>query len=85
MEVVENDLVPRDDHSADQTEEPPVLNVDSAIGVWLVGCLLDQLKIELIAQGLSLQTFLYGQLHHGNAVVRVHLIKATPTRGGDPW
>lgn len=84
MEVVENDLIPRDNHSTDQAEESPVLNVDSAIGVRLVGRLLDQLKIELIAQSLSLKTFLYGQLHHGNAVVGVNLIKATPTRGGDP-
>lgn len=49
MEVVENDLIPWDHHSTDQTEESPVLNVDSAIGVRLVGRLLDQLKIELIA------------------------------------
>ncbi len=33
MEVVEDDSVSRDNHATHQAEEPPVLNVDTAIGV----------------------------------------------------
>ena len=84
MEVVQYDLVSRDYHSTYQTEESPVLNVNSSVRVWLVCRLLDQLKVELIAKCFLLQTLLYGQLHHGNAVIWVHFIKTIPTRWGDP-
>ena len=33
VQVVEDDLVPRDHHTTHQAEEPPVLDVDTAIGV----------------------------------------------------
>ncbi len=41
----------------------------------LVGCLFDQLQVELIAEGLLFQTLLYGQLYHRDAVVWIYLLE----------
>ena len=34
LQVVENGLIPRDNYSTHQTQEPPVLDVDSTIWVY---------------------------------------------------
>ena len=50
---------------------------------WLVGGLLDELQVELVTECLLLKALLHGQLHHADAVVRVHLLKPRPVGGGD--
>ena len=50
LKVVEDYNISWYNHSTDKTEKSPVLNVDAAVGIWLVSGLLDQLKIELVTK-----------------------------------
>ncbi len=68
LQVPQDHSVPRDNHATDQAHEPPVLDVDAAIGLWLVCCLLDKLQVKLVAERLSLQALLYDQLDHAHTV-----------------
>ena len=77
LEVPEDDSVPRNDHSANQAQEPPVLDVDTTVWLGLVRGLLDELQVELVAERLPLQALLDDQLHHAHTVFWVNLLKAT--------
>ena len=50
---------------------------------WLVSGLFNELEVKLIAESFLLQTLLYGQLHHGDTVICIHLFKTNPTRRCD--
>ena len=85
LEVVEDDPIARHHHSTDEAHEAPILYVDAAIGLWLVSGLLYQLQVELIAERLLLQTLLYGQLHHADAVLGVNLVKPSAVGGANAY
>ena len=52
---------------------------------WLISGLLDELEVELVAEGLLLQALLDGQLYHGDTIVWVHLLKSDPVGGCNAW
>ena len=50
---------------------------------WLVSGLFDQLQIELVAEGLLIQTLLNAQLYHCDTVINFHLWEPRATGGRD--
>ena len=61
-------------HARHNGNELPALDGQSAVGVGIVGCLLDQLQVQLVAQ-LGLGKGLANDgLGEGDVVVHAHLI-----------